>query len=280
MNKPLLSICISTFNRAEQLEKSLRSIVSQTPFQEKKVEIVICDNASTDATPLILKQYKELSENILIYRNEQYVDTKRFPYIISLGSGLLRKLSNDTIVYEDGALEDMCTLIEHFRDQKPVVFWSNGTLSCVPEGIIAFDTFVKVATFQVTWIGAVSIWDTDCDNIEKDTDGCEKLLWQVRKTYELASAKDKCVIINNKFGRTLSVDKKNISYGLYKVFYENFVSFLMPYLETGKISQNTFNSVERDLLYDFFTPWIIEWELNREKYRYNGKKDGKCGKNS
>ena len=36
-----------------------------------------------------------------------------------------------------------------------------------PEGIISFDTFVKVATFQVTWIGAFSIWDNDCDNIEE-----------------------------------------------------------------------------------------------------------------
>lgn len=45
--KPLLSICIPTYNRAEYLEKSLESIIRQSEFHSDDVDVVISDNCST-----------------------------------------------------------------------------------------------------------------------------------------------------------------------------------------------------------------------------------------
>ena len=39
--KPLLSICIPTYNRCEYLKKSIETIISQKEFSDENVEIVI-----------------------------------------------------------------------------------------------------------------------------------------------------------------------------------------------------------------------------------------------
>ena len=49
--RPRLSVCISTYNRAAWLSTALRNIIRLYPAPIEGVEFVICDNASTDATP-------------------------------------------------------------------------------------------------------------------------------------------------------------------------------------------------------------------------------------
>jgi glycosyltransferase involved in cell wall biosynthesis len=55
--RPLLSICISTYNRARWLSQSLRNINRLIPNAIEGVEILVCDNTSTDLTPDIVKPY-------------------------------------------------------------------------------------------------------------------------------------------------------------------------------------------------------------------------------
>ena len=62
MQTPLLSICIPTYNRAEYLEKSLDSLVNQENFSQ--IEVVISDNASTDATSDVCRKFTERYPNI------------------------------------------------------------------------------------------------------------------------------------------------------------------------------------------------------------------------
>ena len=64
MTKPLLSICIPTFNRSSYLRNTLNSIVSQQEFLSEKVEIIISDNASTDETPDVVKEFTAKYSNI------------------------------------------------------------------------------------------------------------------------------------------------------------------------------------------------------------------------
>lgn len=53
--KPLLSICIPTYNRAPLLQQALESILAQAePAMRDALEIVISDNASTDGTDSVV----------------------------------------------------------------------------------------------------------------------------------------------------------------------------------------------------------------------------------
>ena len=73
--RPLLSICISTFNRADWLKVSLQNLERLLPEFNPDVEIVVCDNASPghiSSIGKILKILRENSDLALIYLNYAY----------------------------------------------------------------------------------------------------------------------------------------------------------------------------------------------------------------
>ncbi len=65
---PLLSICVTTYNRAEWLNVSLKQLTHFFLPYSDVVEIVICDNASTDNTEAIAAKYNGLP-SFRYYRN-------------------------------------------------------------------------------------------------------------------------------------------------------------------------------------------------------------------
>ncbi|MCP9780690.1 MULTISPECIES: glycosyltransferase [Cyanobium] len=54
---PLLSICISTFNREAWLSINLKNLVRLLPQPLPEIELLVCDNTSTDNTPEIVQPY-------------------------------------------------------------------------------------------------------------------------------------------------------------------------------------------------------------------------------
>lgn len=72
MNKPLLSICIPTYNRSTYLRWLLESIVSQKGFTEE-VEIIIYDDPSSDNTQEMVSEYIKKYTNIIYHRNIERV---------------------------------------------------------------------------------------------------------------------------------------------------------------------------------------------------------------
>ena len=71
--KPLLSICIPTFNRGDLLNDILSKYVDNPQF-DNDVEIVISDNASTDSTEDICRRYVEKYSNIRYFKNEENIN--------------------------------------------------------------------------------------------------------------------------------------------------------------------------------------------------------------
>src|SRR5262249_53252835 len=53
---PLVSICIPTYNSARYLPEAIESVLAQ---EFADYELVVCDNASTDATPEICRRYRD-----------------------------------------------------------------------------------------------------------------------------------------------------------------------------------------------------------------------------
>jgi len=67
-----LSVAIPTYNGDRYIREALDSIIYQLDDIDEEIEIVISDNASTDQTPEIIKEYKENYPGILsYYRNDQ-----------------------------------------------------------------------------------------------------------------------------------------------------------------------------------------------------------------
>lgn len=264
MNKPLLSICIPTYNRCEYLKKSLDSIVSQDGFNEE-VEIVISDNHSCDDTLIISKQYAKEYNNIKYFRNDENIGDKNHPLSLKRASGILRKISNDTIIYRSGALKYMLDLVRSNLNEKPVVFFlSSGTKNKEIFECDSIDSFIKYTSYFVTWIKSISFWEEDCHDMVIYEEDQVTRIPHVKFLLYCLNKRKKSVISDKEIMEIQYVTKKNLSYGLYKVFYINFLEILQNYYDNGLISNETIYIVKRDLLLKFFTYWLVEiwWKPN------------------
>lgn len=268
--KPLLSICIPTYNRSKYLKRSLDSIVIQDEFLNGIVEVVVSDNASTDDTEEVVKPYLEKYTNIYYSKNTENVRDRNFPIVFSKAHGRLRRLCNDTLIFHPNSLKAMCTIVDEYKDTQPFIFWANGAAKLETEiENIHFREYVRKISYWMTWIACFSIWDNECEDIGSDFDGCELLLWQVKKGLEIACSKDNILIVNKRMTDVQTVEKKNISYGLFQVFYKNYLAILDPYFASGSLSEEDKEYLKKDLLYGFFTEWIAKWELQPANLDYS-----------
>lgn len=69
---PILSICISTFNRAKFLDVTLRHLFKLIPENSTDIEIIVCDNASFDNTSEVVKPFL-YRDDFLYSRNKENV---------------------------------------------------------------------------------------------------------------------------------------------------------------------------------------------------------------
>lgn len=67
-SNPLVSVLVATYNSENFIKDNLDSLISQT---YKNIEIVVCDDASSDNTVSIVKKYQEKDERIKIIQNEK-----------------------------------------------------------------------------------------------------------------------------------------------------------------------------------------------------------------
>lgn len=93
---PTVCICIPTYNAAETILETLKSVLDQT---YKKIIINVLDNASTDETIKIIKTIKD--ERIRIYENTQNVGAERnFSNCINEATGEYTAIFHADDIYE------------------------------------------------------------------------------------------------------------------------------------------------------------------------------------
>lgn len=270
--QPLLSICIPTYNRSQYLKKTIDSIIGQEEFKSENIEIVISDNCSTDDTEIVCKKYTEQYENIKYFKNQENVRDRNFPLVLSKGSGVLLKLCNDTLIFNKDALNDLLHLIRNCQDEKPVIFTSNNNHYPNEITVKSLEDFLNTISYNITWIGGLSIWKEDYNSFGNTYEGCDELLWQVPCLLKYVHTKKNAVVYNKRLFTTQTVAKKNISYGLYKVFYTNYLGFVKKYINNG-ISKACFDWLEKDLLLNFFPYWMVQYKLQDKQLDYSKSED-------
>lgn len=71
MSQPILSICIPTYNRANDIEHLLTNILEESKqlFSNELIEVVISDNASTDNTASVVESFQNKLVNLKYLKN-------------------------------------------------------------------------------------------------------------------------------------------------------------------------------------------------------------------
>ena len=162
MNKPLLSICIPTYNHAYALRMMLENIVSLPVFIEsEEIEIVISDNASSDGTQAVAASFADKwPDRVRYFRNDTNVKDKNYEMALARGCGSFRKLANDTLLFKEIGLRKMLSAIRENMEHKPLLFFTNGNGSSGAEKVEcrSFEAAFAEISFFVTWIGGFGLW--------------------------------------------------------------------------------------------------------------------------
>ena len=91
-DKPLVSVVIPTFNRADTLGETLDSIFEQT---YRPIEVIVVDDGSTDATAEVIKAYGDQIQ--YIYQNNAGPSAARNRGISQVGGDLITFLDSDDL---------------------------------------------------------------------------------------------------------------------------------------------------------------------------------------
>ncbi len=250
--KPFLSICIPTRNRAAFLYRTLRSITETPVFQNgNDIEIVVSDNASTDATREVAALFtRKYPDKIVYSRNEEDIADKNFEKSLSLGNGEFLKLNNDTFWFDGDGLEKMLSDVKKYAEDRPVLFFTNDKNG--RETVCAdMNEFVRNASYTVTWLGSFGIWKTDFDRITDFSKNADTQLAQTDVLFREITRRGKAVILPEQYTKYQFVWNKP-KYDVSKIFGEYYPDFLQSYVESGVVSKSVFKKEKQRVLRHIF----------------------------
>jgi acetyltransferase-like isoleucine patch superfamily enzyme len=248
MNRPLVSLCITTFNRAEYLEQTIASLVRQRRFQDTNdIEIVVSDNNSTDDTESIVSKYLNLyGSKILYIKRNIAIPDLHFRLALEECNGVFRKLSTDWFHYADGFLDNLVALVIHLQKDRPLLYFLNSSPDVPPKVTYctSVESFIEQVSFHMTWNGGYGVWE-DSFNQLPDSEAYSK--GQITIPYlvlaQLALSPI-AVIYQAGFARPLPGIRKG-GYNLAEVFCKNYIDLLALYKTKGLISDEIFKLEKR-----------------------------------
>lgn len=149
-SRPLLSICISTYNRAEWLSVSLKNLARLLPNPRTEIEIVVCDNTSTDHTPDVVKPYLQ-RDDFRYYRNPENVGMLgNLRVTAHHANGQYIWILGDDDIVKPGSIEKVLQVIQKNPDTALIYLNYAYTHKDNPNAVIDLDKFLNDSTPVVT----------------------------------------------------------------------------------------------------------------------------------
>ena len=260
--KPLLSLCIPTYNHANALSKMLEAVVSLPVFHESdEIEVVVSDNASSDGTrDVVASLAKEWPNRIRYFCNPENVQDKNFEIALSRGRGTFRKLANDTLLLKESGLRKMLSAIRENTVDRPLLFFTNGNGSSGTEKMIcrSFDEAITEISFFVTWIGGFGLWEDLFVQLHDFSSRSYLRLVQMDIFCRLLDFTGTAVVYNFRFENALPRPRKGVGYySLAEVFGRNYFSILRPYVVAGKLSNRVYKREKNRVLRRMLLPYML-----------------------
>lgn len=261
--RPLLSICIPTYNRADFLQQTLTSITSQAAFRDSEdIEIVISDNCSPDHTAAVAQPYADAWPGRVIYhRHEQptAMAELNFEFALHLGSGDYLKLHNDNLTIRDGSLTEILKVVRATQVEKPVLFFTNGNMRREEalEVLPNIDQFVRRISYFATWIGGFGVWREELPYITDFSRAAPLRLVQTDVLLRLMATGKRCIALYDIYFAGLDVGSKG-GYNIAEVFGQNYLQLLKMYKKEGGISDEAFEGEKKLLLMRHIIPYYFD----------------------
>ena len=108
----MVSIALATYNGGKFLRQQLDTLLAQT---YKNIEIIICDDNSTDNTWLILQEYAIKNNQIKLFKNEKNLGfIKNFERVVGLCEGDFIAISDQDDLWQPEKIEKLINNIADY----------------------------------------------------------------------------------------------------------------------------------------------------------------------
>lgn len=234
---PLISVAMTTYNGEKYLSEQIDSIINQT---YKNIEIIICDDSSTDNTINILKEYENKYNNIKIYLNESNIGlNNNFEKAIKKCNGEYIAISDQDDIWNENKIELLLNNIgnNYIICSKKIDIDKNNEI--LPD--IHIKSFEYAKKFKYDKLNFLNIYFTDI------VWGCTSL---IKKDFLL-----KC----------LPFPSKDIIYYDHWICISAFVNKSLKYIDTATMKHriHSNNLTRNTILGNPYIRWIKN--LNKEK---------------
>ncbi|UKJ08249.1 glycosyltransferase family 2 protein [Solitalea lacus] len=266
MNRPILSLCIPTYNRSEILNNTLKSLINNPEFDSDLIEVLVSDNCSTDDTKEVVKRYPKVK----YFRNEENVKDANFAIALNYANGEYVRLFNDTLSFKPNMLRFMiCKIQENLDSKRNVYFYGETFLhKNTIVKVNSLSEYIKEVSFYSTWIANFGTWKDNFLNLKDIDKYVDKQLVQVDWNLQLFTTDSSSNIYFNDFYDIESPKKKG-GYNVFKVFVSNYLLILKQH----KLSALTYEREKYQLCKNFVYPWILKLFVFESK-KYSFQTDG------
>ena len=260
MDKPILSICIPTYNRCDLLTQTIDSIVFSKVFSETNdVEIVISNNCSTDDTDKICSAYKNKYPDKIKYikQEEPVFPDEHIFKTIEYANGKFCKLNNDTLTYSYDGLNKLVEILKN-NENSDCLFLSNTIDKIqVKEKFTTFDDFIKEVSYNSTWIGSLCIKKEVFESLSNPLRYATLRLPQVDIYGNLFENDFSVLLCRGRFFNPKTVEKKGGNYNIAEIFGKNYFTILNNFLNKHNgINKKTIEEEKRKIL-DFINGYCF-----------------------
>ncbi len=111
-----ISICIPTFNRCGHLANCLNSIILNTNYSKKDVQICVSDNCSTDETEDVVRHAQEKIDIVYNKNNKNLGLSGNFINVVNMADGEYVWIIGDDDLLLPTALEEIVKITNQNRD--------------------------------------------------------------------------------------------------------------------------------------------------------------------
>ena len=273
-NKKLISLCIPTNGVIEWVFPVLESIYAQG-VETALYEIVITDNGDNIEFKKKIIEYSKKHSNLI------YKETTALPFLneieaYKIANGELIKFVNHRTKLRDGTLQKLIEFAENNKEDKPVIYFTNGVLPLKTEKIIYqdFDSFVCGLSYWSSWSTGMAIWKEDFKSLPADISEYNELFPHTTILFHRKNG-NKYVIDNTTIFDELPQGKKpKGNYDLFRAFGIEYPGIICDLLRGGYISNKTFCSVAKNNL-EFIASLYFDYCVRKRYCPYNldGLKD-------
>lgn len=271
-NKPLISICIPTYNRASNLDICLKSIFEQIE-DDDRFQIVISNNNSSDYTEEIIEKYINKYQAMIKYNknNKNIGASKNFLKVLDIAEGKYLLLHGDDDYFINGSIYELYNVVKENMD-KSVIFLNVLDNS---KSIIEFETIGKfmnhVSIGNSTFMSSLMFRKRDYDKIENRNEFLESNLQQVYLLFSILKNCPKSIVYNN-YMFTYGENNLDISYSWSKIFIENVLTILKYLYDNKWINSSEYDYEKENHLRYFIMRWITIFK-NINKLDEKNKKE-------